>query len=171
MAGAIINSTSVHWNTPKWLVDDVVSVLGVISLDPCSNDNSIVPAVRKVQLPEDGLSVDWTGLHGVYVNPPYGRGIMQWIAKARHASCNGSNVIMVIPAAVDTRHWHLFVWPHAARICFLKGRVKFDLPGNPKGQASTTATAVVLFSESYKVASDFDDVFKEKGHIVAKVID
>lgn len=171
MAGAIISSTSVDWNTPQWLVDKVVETLGIINLDPCSNPHSVVPAVRKVQLPEDGLAVPWGDYYGVYVNPPYGRGIASWISKGLTASAVGANVIMVIPAAVDTKHWHSYVWPSASRICFLKGRVKFDLPGNPASQAATHATAVVLFSESYRVASQFDTVFKDSGFIVSKVLD
>lgn len=197
MAGAIIDSTSVHWNTPKWLVDAVVAGLGSIDLDPCSNPHSIVPARRKVQLPEDGLAVDWSEFKGVYVNPPYGRGISEWIEKAWLASTKGSNVIIVIPAAVDTKHWHRYVWQHAARICFLEGRVKFDLPDKtcpyckgegqieatygyemcdqcegerviPQGGASSTvATAVVLFSDNEYAKTAFELEFVGHGHVMA----
>ena len=196
MAGAIIDSTSVHWNTPKWLVDLVSEALGGIDLDPCSNDHSIVPAGRKVQLPEDGLAVDWTEYSRVYVNPPYGRGISKWIENAWLASTKGSHVIMVIPAAVDTKHWHRYVWRYAAAICFLKGRVKFDLPDKTcplcKGEgqieatygyemcdecegertvkqalaSSTVPTAVVLFTQNAMAAHRFQEVFHGPGHVI-----
>jgi hypothetical protein len=156
MAGHIKDSTSVHWNTPLWLAEAAQMALGgVIELDPCSNEHSIVPAQTKIRLPQNGLEVAWSNYRTIYVNPPYGRdkasgtSIYDWIEKAVVASTRiaGSTVLMIIPATVDTKHWQELVFPHAKKICFLKGRVKFDLNGKSK-LASTVPTAAVLFANS-----------------------
>lgn len=55
------------WATPKWLTD----LLPSVDLDPCSNAQSTVRALRTYDLSrdEDGLRLPWFG--SVYVNPPY----------------------------------------------------------------------------------------------------
>lgn len=53
--------------------------------------------------------------------------ISNWVKRANEANINhDSEVIMIIPAAVDTRHWQKIIFPNAAAINFLKGRVHFD---------------------------------------------
>src|SRR5262249_42668683 len=55
---------------------------------------------------DDGLSLPWHGT--VFVNPPYGRAIARWIAKARGEveRGNASKVVALIPARTDTAYWH-----------------------------------------------------------------
>jgi hypothetical protein len=51
---------------------------------------------------DDGLSLPWHGT--VFVNPPYGRQLPAWIAKA-HAEVEQGNarlVVALIPARTDT---------------------------------------------------------------------
>lgn len=74
MAGHIPDSLSVDWCTPDWIVEGVHDVFGgPPELDPCSNPNSRVGALRDLQLArgEDGLIDPW-GAPTVYVNPPFG---------------------------------------------------------------------------------------------------
>jgi hypothetical protein len=54
---------------------------GVIELDPCSNEHSLVDAVYEFQLPlSNGLKEPWH-YRTIFVNPPYGRSYL-------HPSCN-----------------------------------------------------------------------------------
>lgn len=76
MSGQIPDDNKrVDWNTPGWTVNKVKRVFGgKIGLDPCSNPNSIVGAVKSYCLPEkNGLLESWNEPDGVFINPPYGR--------------------------------------------------------------------------------------------------
>jgi hypothetical protein len=56
--------------TPPDFVQQVVSVLGEIELDPCGHRKSFVPATRQYFEEDDGLSQEWKA-KTVFVNPPY----------------------------------------------------------------------------------------------------
>ena len=73
---------------------------------------------------DDGLSLPWFGT--VYMNPPYGRSIHNWTAKAKAevAQGNADVIIGLLPARPDTRYWHRDV-AGSASVFFLKGRLKF----------------------------------------------
>lgn len=58
------------------------------------------------------------------MNPPYGRAIGFWIAKAYAAAQAGATIVALIPARTDTIWWHEYV-TRAAEIRFLRGRVRF----------------------------------------------
>lgn len=113
--------------TPTWIIDGVLEVFGgEIDLDPCWHTASKVPAETRLTAEDDGLTRSWSEHHRIYINPPYGRGIAQWAVKALETHrCWGSEVIMLIPAAVDTRHWQDIIFPSGASVCFLRGRLRF----------------------------------------------
>ncbi len=67
----------------------------------------------------DGLTADWNG--HVWCNPPYGRGIKDWVLKA---SQHYDLVVMLLPARTDTKWFHEIVLPNAD-VEFIKGRLKF----------------------------------------------
>ena len=67
----------------------------------------------------DGLSGQWVGR--TWVNPPYGRGIYDWVKKA---ALHDDLVVMLLPSRTDTKWFHEFVYPHAD-LQFIKGRLKF----------------------------------------------
>ena len=87
------------------------------------------------------LTKDWTG-HTAFVNPPYGRGIDQWIQKAYESAESDANtkVVMLIPARTDTKYWHDYVMK-AEYIYFIKGRLKF---GDSKNCAPFPSAVVVF---------------------------
>ena len=82
-AGRTVNAQNQSWGTPKKYVDAVKRFFGGnISLDPCSNEFSIVNAIVEYRLPnKDGLKESWN-FPTIYVNPPYGsdreRGSHPW---------------------------------------------------------------------------------------------
>lgn len=82
----------------------------------------------------DGLTLDWSG-HRVYCNPPYGRGIGEWLAKARTADIS----VFLLPARTDTRWWHTFAID-ANEIRFVKGRLRF---GDAKANAPFPSVILV----------------------------
>jgi len=76
----------------------------------------------------------------VWCNPPYGRGIGQWMRKAWESARDGATVVMLVPARTDTHWWH----DYAAKgeVEFIRGRLKF---GGSRYNAPFPS-AVVVFS-------------------------
>jgi DNA N-6-adenine-methyltransferase Dam len=56
-------------------------------------------------------------------DPPYGRQIGLWLAKAREAALAGATVVALIPARTDTKWWHGIVTA-ASEIRYLPGRLR-----------------------------------------------
>jgi len=122
------SSTSENWETPKALLESLYSVFGAFDLDPCSptSNKHTAPVKAKVHFTQDddGLSLPWFG--HVFCNPPYGKALGHWVAKAYEESrCgNTQTIVMLIPARTDTKFWHQCIVGKAT-IFFLKGRLKF----------------------------------------------
>lgn len=71
---------------------------------------------------DDGLMQPWDGV--VWCNPPYGRGLGEWVKKGYESAQNGATVVMLLPASTDTIWFHEFCL--CAEIRFIKGRLKFE---------------------------------------------
>lgn len=128
MAGYVPTSKSVVWATP----DDFFARVNAefsFNLDVAADaDNA--KCARFFTESDDGLAQPWRRLDGgpasVWCNPPYGRQISQWIAKAREESWAGSTVVLLVPARTDTRWFHDDVLAcKRAEVRFLRGRLKF----------------------------------------------
>lgn len=118
----------VHYSakTPEWSTPpDFFSVLDAefrFTLDPCcTHDNA--KCARHFTVEDDGLARDWTR-DTVFMNPPYGRPIGAWMAKAHEQSQGGATVVCLVPARTDTRWWHDYAM--RGEIRFVKGRLKFS---------------------------------------------
>jgi phage N-6-adenine-methyltransferase len=95
---------------------------------------------------DDALAVPWHDgglpLPRIWLNPPYGRALPLWVAKARLEASRGAFVVLLIPARLDTRWWHDIVARSEVR--FLRGRVKFLLDGVVQPAAGPFPVAVVV---------------------------
>lgn len=127
------------WSTPQDFFDKLGWQFGPFTLDPCATaDNTKCDIFYTEE--NDGLKQDWSG-HTVFVNPPYGRGIDRWIEKGFAAGKEAdTRVVMLIPARTDTRYWHDYVMK-AAKVYFIKGRLKF---GNHTNSAPFPSAVVVF---------------------------
>jgi len=127
------------WSTPQKFFDKLNWRFGPFTLDPCADCVSAKCELYYTEA-DDGLSKDWAG-HTVYVNPPYGRGIDKWIKKGfEEGKKDDTRVVMLIPARTDTKYWHDYVMK-AARVYFVKGRLKFGDSTN----CAPFPSAVVVF--------------------------
>jgi hypothetical protein len=97
------------------------------NLDVCASDTD--HKCEKYFTKEvDGLKQDWIGT--CFMNPPYGREIINWVKKAYEESVkHGSTVVCLIPARTDTNWWHSYV-AEKAEVRFVKGRLKFGGASN-----------------------------------------
>lgn len=133
--GVHFSSETDEWATPQ-PVFDMLAREFPFDLDVCALDSSA--KCERYFTPElDGLAHDWRGV--CWMNPPYGREIGRWVAKARESAEAGATVVCLLPARVDTGWW----WDHCryGEVRFLRGRLKF-------GDATTGApfpSAVVVF--------------------------
>lgn len=130
------SSKTDDWATPQRFFDELHAIFN-FTLDPCASaDNH--KCDKYYTLEDDGLSQPWDG-ERVFMNPPYGREIADWMRKASEAK---ALVVCLVPARTDTQWWHDYVVERGGTIHFLKGRLKF-------GGASASApfpSAVVIFT-------------------------
>jgi len=139
---AMFSSTSVEWNTPQSFYDKLDKKYN-FTLDPCATNNS-AKCWQYFTKEDDGLSQDWSG-HTVFMNPPYGRQISEWIEKAYTESRKpNTKVVCLIPSRTDTRYWHKYCMK-ADFIYFIKGRLQFENDTSPEKNSAPFPSAVVVF--------------------------
>lgn len=133
---AAVQVTRVDWFTPRWLLD----LLGEFDLDPCAGNPRPWDIARTNYTREDdGLVKQWEGR--VFVNPPYGRGIWDWVVKFNQHG----NGIMLTGAYSTESEWGQLLIGRADAVNFIKRRIKFcDSSGVPSKQTfgSTMLTAI-----------------------------
>ncbi len=140
------------WQTPENVLE-LVRKVGPIALDPCTSaenptgaehfccqvtvqDDDGRPVVASYS---DGLQRRWSDFRGlVYVNPPYGRALPQWVDKCIQEAERGAEIILLVPSRTDTRWWHKAA-NEATSCAFWKGRMTF------KGAPSTAPFPTCLF--------------------------
>lgn len=111
------------WETPAALFDAVEAGAGAFDLDPCAPDKpGTVRAARRYTVADDGLSREWHGR--VFMNPPYGRAMRLWLAKAISEAEAGAEVVGLLPVRTETEWWHTFVVGRAD-VLLLRGRLFF----------------------------------------------
>ena len=141
--GIMFSSKSNDWATPQDFYNQLDAEFE-FTLDPCASQSS-AKCASFYTADDDGLSKDWEG-HTVFMNPPYGRKIGNWIQKAyEEGEKSNTRVVALIPARTDTKYWHNYCMK-ATEIRFVKGRLKFG-QGNTKNSAPFPS-AVVVFSGS-----------------------
>lgn len=125
------SSATNEWHTPRDFFDRLNDEFGFTLDAAASVENALCD--RFYTIDDDGLNQSWKG-ERVWCNPPYGREIGKWIAKA---AVEPSEVtVMLIPARTDTKAWHQYIFGKA-EIRFVRGRLKFS------GGARTPTTAVL----------------------------
>jgi transcriptional regulator with XRE-family HTH domain len=118
--------------TPPHILDALIRAFGPVALDPCSHAHAPLVAERKIMLPDDGLTADWSTSGFVYVNPPFSN-LRPWLAKGLDAYESGAigKLVLMLPAGrVDMRDFADRASSYATTL-FLKRRFTF-VSSNPK---------------------------------------
>jgi phage N-6-adenine-methyltransferase len=135
------SSASDDWETPQKFFDALNAEFG-FTLDVCATAKN---AKCQHFISSESLSRPWAAWSrgSLWMNPPYGRTIGKWVAKARETAdqLGGRAVVCLLPARTDTAWWHDHVIGGGAEIRFVRGRLKF---GNSKNSAPFPS-AVVIF--------------------------
>ena len=115
------SSRNDDWSTSPATFDKLNREFGPFDLDPAASvGNAKCPHFYTAA--ENGLLRPWTGR--VWLNPPYGRTIGLWMAKARQEAAAGALVVCLVPARVDARWWRESV-AVASLVRLLPGRLRF----------------------------------------------
>lgn len=156
------------WYTPEKYIKSVSCVLGEIELDPfsCRNANKVVQAKRYYTKDDNALDRDWTG--SIFMNPPYGRGIMdKSIEKLieQYSRLNFNNAVVLVNSATDTKWFHKVV-DYSKALCFTNHRISFynddgkNISNNTKGQI------FILINRSGDLLNKFNEEFKQYGLVL-----
>ena len=136
------------WTTPRDFFDKLNAEFD-FGLDAAALQNSTLvpdnwygpdhpdPAAR------DALRIDWNhNSRGkpIWLNPPYGRVIKDWMRKASEVASGGGTVVCLVPARTDTAWWHDYCI-NAYEIRYIRGRLKF---GGQKNSAPFPSAVVVM---------------------------
>jgi len=151
------SSNSDEWETPQWLFDKLDKEF-CFGFDAAATlDNAKCYCAET-----NSLGVDWkqvVGDYAVWCNPPYSRGKQKlFLKKAVEEQIKGCTSVFLIPARTDTVAWHTYVWDtekqqplEGIEVRFLKGRLKFEINGNPildkngNPQSAPFPSAIVIF--------------------------
>jgi hypothetical protein len=125
------------WQTPPELLEPVRSYFGgEIPMDPATAEGNPTGAIY--HMTAGGLEANWCEYRGVYVNPPYGRALREWLAKIEHEARGGVPIITLLPAARWEQAYFQSMLVEAEAMCLIRKRVSFIRPstgdrvsGNP----------------------------------------
>lgn len=120
MNGVHFSSRSMEWETP-WDLFNSLDAEFHFTLDPCASIEN-AKCAKYFTMKDDGLSRSWAG-EVVFMNPPYGRDIGKWIAKA--FAEKEATVVCLIPSRTDTTYWHNYCLK-SDEIRFLRRRIRFN---------------------------------------------
>ena len=128
--GYYLLSKTDKWSTPDWLYNYWNSIhefdLDVAALNENKKTAKWLGLDHEDPSRRDGLTANWDGL-SIWCNPPYGRGIADWVSRADKES-KTKKVVMLLPARTDTAWFHDYVIKHT--VTFLRGRLKFGDSAN-----------------------------------------
>jgi phage N-6-adenine-methyltransferase len=135
----MFSSATVNWSTPQSFFDQYNQKYQ-FDLDVCAlPDNTKCPVYFTTEV--DGLKQPREGV--VWMNPPYGREISNWIEKTfQEANRTKSTVVSLLPARTDTRWFQNNIYNKCGvEVEFVKGRLKF---GDAKNSAPFPSMVVVF---------------------------
>lgn len=123
MKKGLYTSARSDWETPVQLFAELDAEFH-FDIDLCADEhNAKVPNALRVHDLWSGLAPQWRGTG--WLNPPYGRQIGRWVAKAYESAQLGAVVVCLLPSRTDTAWWHDYVMK-ADEIRFIRGRLKFS---------------------------------------------
>ena len=135
------SSATDKWSTPQDLFDKLDEIYH-FDLDVCA-DKTNFKCEKYYSESNNGLVQTWhKDGKKIWMNPPYGRGIIDWIRKAYLESLFFECVVVcLLPARTDTKWFH-DLCTHG-NITFLRGRLKFGKNKN----AAPFPSMIVIFGD------------------------
>lgn len=159
----VVGNKNVEWYTPPELLDLIYQVMD-IDLDPASPYPATVLARRHYNKESNGLIKSWYG--NVYLNPPYGRELAQWILKLckEWEQSHIKNALVLVPNKTDTK-WFSNLASYATCFCTITGRIKFVSNYHSSYNSGTFGNLLVLLSNDKEMVYRFVNTFSDLGFI------
>lgn len=140
----MFSSLKDNWTTPKWLFDDLNKIYN-FTLDAAADKDNALCKDYFDKENKNALLRKWYG--NVWVNPPYGKILKDFVKKASEQIKYCNVIVMLIPARTDTKYFHEYIYmKNNVEIKFLKGRLKFS---NSKNSAPFPSM-IVIFKNNIK---------------------
>jgi hypothetical protein len=152
----------VEWYTPPIYIEMARRVLGGIDLDPASNEvaQAWIQAAKYFTVVEDGLKQSWQGR--VWCNPPYGRDVKRWLAKAITSYQSGDVDAAIVLLNRSGASWYRELRKKVAAVCEVDKRIAFlDATGFPQGSPRYNNDFLYL-GQNVEL---FQEVFKPLGEV------
>lgn len=125
-----------YW-TPDEIMDPVREYFGgTIDLDPATHPSNPTRARFFFTEADDGLAQSWNidadpdYFADIFVNPPFGKGLRDWVKKIREAAERGHRVVALLPGQrFEQRYWqeNLFLRQLTTLVMVTK-RISFLVP-------------------------------------------
>ena len=153
-----------EWGTPEKYIRLVRDALGVIDLDPASNEQAqrMVQARQYFTREDNGLTRTWTGR--VFLNPPYSRGLInEFVDKvcAEFRAGNVTEAIVLTHSRTGTKWFRKLV---DASLCHCNaGRIPFVSPDGMVGNSPRDDSTFFYLGADW---TRFIDVFQGAGPIM-----
>lgn len=141
----MFSSKTDMWETPQDFFDELNKEFD-FTLDVCANSEN-AKCEKFYTKERNGLKYPWCTSGSVWCNPPYGKGIEEWVKKAFEDSYKfNQKIVMLLPARTDTKWFHDYIYgKNRVDIRFVRGRLKF---GNSKNSAPFPSMVVVFRGSS-----------------------
>ena len=148
------------WFTPREIIDS----LGEFDLDPCTQTYRPFDTANAHFCEDegaDGLMVPWVGR--VWLNPPYGRGIGDWLARLRE---HGDGIALVF-SRTDTR-WAQDAIGQADAVNFISGRLSFmRANGDCSSNAGVGSMLLAYGEKNVSAIANVEGVLFRKSQAIA----
>tara|TARA_R110001583_G_scaffold44829_16_gene141880 strand:- start:1612 stop:2094 length:483 start_codon:yes stop_codon:yes gene_type:complete len=142
----IHSSEDMSWRTPRQLFDLLDDEFHFDLDAAASATNALCDRYFTEQ--DDALAQDWLSSQSVWCNPPYGRDLHRWMAKAYAESRKGPTVVMLVMACTETKWWREYAW-RADEIRLIQRRVKFLRSSGKSAGPAPKGSAVIIFHSSW----------------------
>jgi site-specific DNA-methyltransferase (adenine-specific) len=161
---ALFTGKFIEYGTPRKLYDELNEEFHFV-LDPCTTANNPLRTPYYYTIVEDGLKQSWNvdnndngGGSSVYVNPPYGKNITDWVKKASDESARHNiTIVMLLPARTDTRFFHDYIYDNikhqyydGVQVRWIRGRLKFITSVQDSLNTAPFPSMLVIFNKSVK---------------------
>ncbi len=158
---------SVEYGTPERILGPVRKLISLqdnirednarIGVDPCTTMNNPTRAYYSCTKEEDGLTQAWD-IEGrpthVFVNPPYGKSMYDWIAKTVREAFNGHYIVLLLAASSrwDQPKWNaLFSRECTAMVPIHSPRVRFiDLATGEEKKNNTYPSILFVYNYGWE---------------------
>ena len=118
-------SRTIEWETPPEVFNKLNKEFK-FNLDPCTTKR-IAKCKRYFTKKEDGLKQNWKGK--VFMNPPYGRGIENWVRKAWTEVKKGNAQVVACLIPVRGGNDWFSIYSKYGELRFIRRRIAFGLNG------------------------------------------